>query len=108
MSPDTWGWRGKLATLAENPSSTQGSSRPPLTSSPGDLVLSSGLHGLLHTSFPSHPPPIKNVKYKKNQGPIILPWFNEQKTEDMWYSCDSTLAEKILRISSEWKLARFL
>lgn len=24
------GWRGKLATLAENPSSTQGSSRPPL------------------------------------------------------------------------------
>lgn len=26
MSPDTWGWRGKLATLAENPSSTQGSS----------------------------------------------------------------------------------
>lgn len=28
---------------------------------------SSGLHGLLHTSFPSHPPPTTNINLKKNK-----------------------------------------
>lgn len=92
-------------------------SRPPLTPSPGDLVLSSGLHRLLYTSFPSHPPPIKNIKSKKSKVQLFFHGSMNRKPKT-WYSCDSTLAEKILHMSlSLWgrimfltqvKLARFL
>ncbi|EGV94649.1 hypothetical protein I79_004001 [Cricetulus griseus] len=70
------------AALAEDPSSTQDSSQPPITPVPRELMFSSGLHEHLHISCPNPSPPIKKKNIKsKNNGSTILPWFNEQKTK---------------------------